>query len=233
MRRKTCPCHGTGKEVVRVVGGGMHRAKLWLTAVVFGALGLSLVVLPHAVVLSAADPQGATEAIKYTIQEVIRLLQDESLQQPERAKERRQQLETTIGTRFDYGEMAKRSLGKQWKQLSDSQRQEFVELFTKLLATSYADRIEGYSGEQVEYLNERRKGPYAEVKTRVASGKVELPIDYRMLLKGTEWRVYDVVVDGVSLVRNYRGQFSKILRSSSYAALVTQLRKKTQPPSGP
>ena len=204
----------------------MRRATVWLTAIMGGVLGLSLVVV-------AAEPPGATEAIHSTIQEIIGVLQDQALQQPDRAKERRQRLETTIGARFDYGEMAKRSLGKRWTQISVLQQQEFVELFTALLATSYADRIEGYSGEQIEYLHERRKGPYAEVNTTIASGSVDLPIDYRMLLKGTRWRVYDVVVDGVSLVRNYRGQFSKILRSSSYDALIAQLRKKTEPSSGP
>jgi phospholipid transport system substrate-binding protein len=96
------------------------------------------------------------------------------------------------------------------------------------LTNSYADKIESYSGEGAQFVNERMEKDYAEVRTKVLTGKVEIPLDYRLLNKGTDWRVYDVVVDGVSLVNNYRGQFSKILRSSSYTDLVDQLRKKSE-----
>ena len=96
------------------------------------------------------------------------------------------------------------------------------------MTNSYADKIESYSGEGVKYLSERTENDYAEVRTKVLNGKLEIPLDYRLLNKGGDWRVYDVVVDGVSLVNNYRGQFSKILRSSNYADLVDQLRKKSE-----
>jgi phospholipid transport system substrate-binding protein len=135
-------------------------------------------------------------------------------------------LEGTIGARFSYEEMSKRALGAHWSKLNPAQKQEFVELFKKLLSSSYAGKIEGYSGEQVSYLNERLQDGYAEVRTRVVSGKTEIPLDYRLLQIDGDWRVYDVVVDGVSLVSNYRGQFAKILRTSSYEELVDRLRKK-------
>jgi phospholipid transport system substrate-binding protein len=96
-----------------------------------------------------------------------------------------------------------------------------------LLTNSYAEKIETYSGEGVHYLNERTEKEYAEVRTKVLSGKTEIPLDYRLINKGDDWRVYDVVIDGVSLVRNYREQFAKILKASSYADLVEQLRKKS------
>lgn len=174
-----------------------------------------------------ARAESPRDAMKGTIQEMIAILGDEGLKKPERAEERRRKLEKVIGARFDYEEMAKRSLGKRWRKLRDSEQQEFVRLFTALLVRSYASKIEGYSGEQVEYLNERTKGKYAEVKTKVISGKVEIPLDYRMLNRSNQWRVYDVVVDGVSLVRNYRGQFAKIIKASSYDDLVQTLREKT------
>src|SRR5574342_1312386 len=123
--------------------------------------------------------------------------------------------------------MSRRALGAPWANLSGKERDEFVVLFRTLLTNSYADKIESYSGEGVQYLNERVEKDYAEVRTKVLSGKTDIPLDYRLLNKGTDWRVYDVVVDGVSLVNNYRGQFSKILRSSTYADLVDQLRKKS------
>jgi phospholipid transport system substrate-binding protein len=169
----------------------------------------------------------ATEAMRSTINEVIRILSDEDLKRPEMDGERRRQLEQVIEARFSYEEMAKRTLGKDWKNLSDDERREFVELFKRLLTTSYADKVEGYSGEQVVYLAERRKDRYAEVQTKVVSGKVEIPLDYRLIYKSEDWRVYDVVVEGVSLVKNYRGQFAKVIRSSSFEDLLEKLRKKT------
>jgi phospholipid transport system substrate-binding protein len=132
-----------------------------------------------------------------------------------------------VGERFDYQEMSRRSLGAPWNNLPEKDRQEFVSLFQTLLVNTYADKIESYSGDGVQYVNERNEKEYAEVRTKVLTGKTEIPLDYRLLLKASAWRVYDVVVDGVSLVNNYRGQFSKILRSGSYADLIDQLRKKS------
>ena len=123
--------------------------------------------------------------------------------------------------------MSKRALGAPWHGLSDQDKQEFVALFQTLLTNSYADKVESYSGEGVLYLNERTEKDYAEVRTKVLSGKTQIPLDYRLINRANDWRVYDVVVDGVSLVNNYRGQFTKILRASSYADLVDQLRKKS------
>ncbi len=169
----------------------------------------------------------ATESVKTTIDEVLRIVRDKDLRQTARADERRQLLEKAVGERFDYEEMSKRALGAPWNQLKDEERTEFVRLFRTLLTNSYADKVETYSGDGVQYLNERTEKDFAEVRTKVSSGKAEIPLDYRLLLKTGDWRVYDVVVDGVSLVNNYRGQFSKIIRSSSYADLVEQLRKKS------
>ena len=169
----------------------------------------------------------ATDSVRSSINEVIRLLENQELKEPERAEERRRLLEKTIGARFNYEEMAKRTLGAHWAKLNDAERREFVDLFTSLLTSTYADKITGYSGEQVQYLNERLEGDYAEVRTKVVSGKAEVPLDYRLLNQSGDWRVYDVIVDGVSLVNNYRGQFTKILRTSSFADLLEQLRKKS------
>lgn len=169
----------------------------------------------------------STDAMKSTIDEVLRIVRDKELKQPERTDERRKLLEQVVSARFDYTEMSRRALGAPWNSLTDQQKQEFVDLFRTLLTNSYADKIETYSGEGVQYLNERTEKEFAEVRTKVLSGKTEIPLDYRLINKGEEWRVYDVVVDGVSLVNNYRGQFTKILRASSYSDLVDQLRKKS------
>jgi phospholipid transport system substrate-binding protein len=173
----------------------------------------------------------ATDAMKGTIDEVLRIIQDQDLKQPGKSEQRRKLLEKVVGERFDYQEMSLRTLsiseGAPWKNLSEKEREEFVGLFQTLLVNLYADKVEAYTGEGVKYINERTEKDYAEVRTKVLTGKTEIPLDYRLLNKGSAWRVYDVVVDGTSLVRNYRDQFKSILRSSTYADLVDQLRKKS------
>jgi len=192
-----------------------------------GIRGLAAVIL--LVGGASAEPGGAaTEAVRSTINEVIRVLKDAELKKPGRAEERRLLLEKVIGDRFNYEEMSRRALGAQWNKLSAQERYEFVDLFKGLLSGTYADKIEGYSGEQVHYLNERLEADYAEVRTKVATDKTEIPLDYRLLNKSGDWRVYDVVVDGVSLVNNYRSQFTKIIRESSYADLLEKLREKSK-----
>ena len=185
-------------------------------------------VLLTSIAADRAQAGEATEAMRATIGEVLRILADKDLKQPSKANDRRQLLEKVVGERFDYQEMSRRSLGAPWANLPEKDKQEFVSLFQTLLVNTYADKIESYSGEGVQYVNERNEKEYAEVRTKVLTGKTEIPLDYRLLHKGSDWRVYDVVVDGVSLVNNYRGQFSKILRNGSYADLVEQLRKKSE-----
>ena len=183
------------------------------------------VLSPDGVLPAAVAP---TEAVKRTIDEVLRIMDEKPLQQPGRLLERRKLLEKVIGSRFDYREMAKRTLPAKWKTLTEAEQKEFVDLFQSFLSASYADKIEGYSGEQVQYLSERLEGGYAEVRTKIVSDKTEIPIDYRLMGRAGEWFVYDVIADGVSLVRNYRGQFDKIIRESGYPDLVEELRKKSK-----
>ena len=197
---------------------------IFTKTVVGGGGTLSLVLLMWAcVVLGVEAP---TAVVKNTIDEVIQLVTDEKLKAPDQASHRRELLEETIGKKFDFEEMAKRSLAAHWKSRNASEHHEFVTLFRKLLSNTYAGKIENYSGETVNYLKERLKGSYAEVQTNMNSAKTEISLDYRLILKGSHWRVYDVVVNGVSLVKNYRSQFARIIHRSSYEELVTTLREK-------
>lgn len=207
----------------RATGIERKTGRVWLKGLAVGAAIVALGLMP-----GPARAGEATEAMKGTIEEVLRILADKDLKQPAKANERRQLLEKVVGERFDYQEMSRRSLGASWNNLSEKERQEFVSLFQTLLVNTYADKIESYTGDGVQYINERTEKEYAEVRTKVLTGKTEIPLDYRLLNKGSAWRVYDVVVDGVSLVNNYRGQFSKILRNGSYPDLVDQLRKKSE-----
>jgi phospholipid transport system substrate-binding protein len=165
--------------------------------------------------------------VRATINEVFRILEDEKLKDPAKLIPRRRMLEEVIASHFDYTEMSKRALATHWTPLTASERVEFVELFKSFLSDRYADKIEGYSGEQVFYLSERIEGNYAEVRTELRSTKVEIPMDYRLHVKEGTWHAYDIIADGVSLVKNYRSQFDKIIRSDSYQELVRRLRART------
>lgn len=181
-------------------------------------------------VFLAAAPQGfesPTEAVRGTVSRVISILEDPALKEPAKLKPRRRMLEDVIAGRFDYAEMSKRALAADWTPLTEVQRAEFVELFKRFLSDRYAEKIEDYSGEQVEYLSERIEGTYAEVRTELHSDKTTIPMDYRLLSKEGRWHAYDIIVDGVSLVKNYRSQFQKIIRESSFQELVKTLRERT------
>lgn len=174
-----------------------------------------------------SETESPTEVVRATINEVIHILEDPTFKDPAKVASRRRMLESTIAARFDYYEMSRRALASYWPPLTPSQRDEFVALFKGFLSDRYAERIEGYAGEQVLYLAERLEGDYAEVRTRLTSSKVDIPMDYRLILKEGRWYAYDIIVDGISLVKNYRSQFAAIIRSSGYQGLVTRLRDRS------
>ena len=192
-------------------------------------LALLLVVLNFTVAFGASGQpaESPTEAVRATTTEVFRILEDENLKDPAKRIPRRHMLEEVIASHFDYTEMSKRALAANWTPLTAVERTEFVELFKSFLSDRYAEKIEGYSGEQVHYLSERIEGNYAEVRTELRSSKVEIPMDYRLHGKDGTWHAYDIIADGVSLVKNYRSQFDKIIRSDSYQELVRRLRART------
>lgn len=185
-----------------------------------------LLVAPCPIALGAGEEnaESPTETVRATLTEVFRILEDPKLKDPAQASRRRHMLEDTIARRFDYREMSKRALASHWSRLTDEERTEFVNVFKGFLSDRYASKIEGYSGEKIHYLSERLEGEYAEVRTKLISSKVEYPMDYRMINKAGRWYAYDIVADGVSLVRNYRSQFENILKTGSYEELVSRLK---------
>ena len=128
---------------------------------------------------------------------------------------------------FDFDEMARRTLSRHWTSRTRAERAEFVMLFTDLLERSYVGRVEGYTGEKVNYVGESVDGGYAVVRSRIVSprGRAETALDYRLHRRDGRWMVYDVLIDGVSFVSTYRGQFNRVISASSYGALVEALRK--------
>ena len=193
------------------------------------ALPLFLAALTYSMAFgsSSQSTESPTEVVRSTLTTVFHILEDETLKDPAKLIPRRHMLEDVIASHFDYTEMSKRALAAHWVPLTVSERAEFVELFKSFLSDRYAEKIEGYSGEQVFYLSERTEGGYAEVRTELRSTKVGIPMDYRLHRKDGTWHAYDLIVDGVSLVKNYRSQFEQIIRSDSYQELVRRLRART------
>jgi len=165
-----------------------------------------------------------TSQLKGTIEKVIKIVQDEALTNDKQA--RRVALRKIIAERFNYRQMVMRSLAKNWDVRSDQERQEFIALFKSLLENSYANKLEAYKDEEINYLDEMIKGEYALVKTEVVRKSSTIGVDYKLIQEKGSWQVYDFVIEGVSMIRNYRSQFTKIIRRDSYEVLVQKLTEK-------
>jgi phospholipid transport system substrate-binding protein len=164
-----------------------------------------------------------TDEVRNVIEKALDILQNPAY----KGEERRQMVKSIVDPYFDYREMAKRCLGPVWRQLSPGQRNEFVRLFAELLEASYSDKIEKYAQRvRIDYTSEILTGDYAEVRTMVIRPNDRIPLNYRLVQEADGWKVYDVVIEGVSLVSNYRSQFRRIIHQSSYAELVRRLQNK-------
>lgn len=176
--------------------------------------------------LPSPAPAGApTDQLKAPVDEVIRILQDPRLKPDSMAAERRAAIRKEAESIFNFEETAKRSLGRHWQELSAAEQREFVSLFTDLLERAYLVKIERYSGEPIAYMGDSIEGEAATVRTKFTTKQgTEIPIEYRLLRHGDRWQVYDVFIEGVSLIANYRTQFDRILRTGSYQELARRLR---------
>jgi phospholipid transport system substrate-binding protein len=168
------------------------------------------------------------DEVKKTTNEVLDVLRNKELKAPGKEELRRQKILEIVSQVFDFREMAKRSLGVYWRRRTPQQKDEFVPLYKDLLNNTYMRKVERYTSEKILYTDESIQGDYAVVKTRIIRNTgTEIPLEYRLMKEGGKWVVYDVVIEGVSLVNNYRSQFSQIIRSDSYEELVKRLKKKT------
>lgn len=184
---------------------------------------LLLVVGVSAPVL-AGEP---TEQIKQSTDKILSIVKDPSLKGPSKDQERKRLIRQATNERFDWEEMARRSLGRHWVQRTTEEKKEFVSLFSGLVERTYMNKVEDYSGEKVQYAGEAREDDYAVVKVNIMTQKnQDIPIEYRLQKEGNEWLVYDVSIEGVSLVNNYRTQFNSIIQQSSYENLVKRLKAK-------
>jgi phospholipid transport system substrate-binding protein len=173
----------------------------------------------------AATASTPRDVVQTAVTRVITILQtDPDRQYVDRQRGQIRRVATEL---FDFDEMARRTLTRHWSSRSAQEQTEFVQLFTDLLERSYVGRIEQWSGERITYLGETVDGQYATVRSKIVTRRrAEVGLDYRLLLRDGRWRVYDVLVDGVSFVSTYRSEFDRIIQQSSYAGLVDKLRKR-------
>jgi len=169
-----------------------------------------------------------TNQLKANIDNILKVLSNKALKSDAKKVERRNQLRKVVNERFDFAEMAQRSLAANWVKRTPKEKKEFVKIFSDLLEKSYIDKVESYQDEKINYTSESIDGNYAVVKTKIVTKNNEIPIDYKMLKNAKGWMVYDVVIENVSLVNNYRSQFNKIISASSYNNLVKKMKAKLE-----
>jgi phospholipid transport system substrate-binding protein len=180
---------------------------------------------------SAGPP---TEQLRGSVDSVLKTLLDPEMKKEAKTAERRRLIRAAAGEIFDFSEISRRSLAVHWQARTPAERQQFVALFGDLLEHTYISKIEGYSGEKILYVGETIDGNQAVVRTRIVGKQgTETPVDYRMLVDGGRWRAYDVSIEGVSLVANYRSQFNSIIQRSGYAELAAKLKAKQDERPGP
>lgn len=187
---------------------------------------LALVALGATWCAGAGEP---TAQVRASTDKILAVLRDPALKEDARKSERREVIRKELEQRADWASVARSSLGRHWAKLTRAEQAEFVRLFSRLLEETFIDKAETRNSEldKVDYLGEKIIDDYASVKAQVTTkDQVVHPVEYRLQKSGNDWRIYDVLLEGVSLVKNYRDQFDEILAKSSYEKLVADLRAK-------
>lgn len=183
---------------------------------------LSYLLLP-----SPSRAAGPMEEVRATVDKVLIIVRNPKLKSEVQKANLRAQLAEVIYPRFDFTEMAKRALGPHWGRRTSDEQREFVKIFSELLRNSYVDRIESYSSQTILYTREVKDTHYAEVDTKIVTDKREgLSINYKLHSVNNEWKVYDLVIENISVVNNYRSQFNRVIARSSFEELVRVMKEK-------
>ena len=191
-------------------------------------LGVALATLPSTVTARAATAEDAKVVVVNTVAQVLGILKEH--QTPE--NERRSKLIAVVAPHFDFENMAKSSLGYHWRELNAAQQGQFTQLFTAFMEDAYLSKLEGFSNQHIEFLGEHSIEPDdVEVNSRVVTpGQTDNPVkvDYLLQRRESEWKVYDVMVDGISITANYRNQFNRVVNNQGFDALMNEMRSKQQ-----
>ncbi|OHC04653.1 MAG: organic solvent tolerance ABC transporter substrate-binding protein [Planctomycetes bacterium RIFCSPHIGHO2_12_39_6] len=189
------------------------------------AIGIGMLSLAFISPLLWAGEPG--KLLMETIDKGFAILKEPSLKGDEKVQERRQKLWEEVSPIFNFEEMSKRALGLHWKSRTPEGKKEFVELFTSIIKDAYIGKTDTYSGEKVVIISEKQDKKYATVQTKIITNKgTEVSVDYNMHNNPGKWTIYDVTIEGVSLVNNYRSQFNNILIKSSYKELIQKIKAK-------
>lgn len=186
-----------------------------------------LLLLCYLLLPAVAGADSPTEQVRTTVDKVLTIVRRPNPKSKAQMEAQRAQLAEVISPRFDFPEMAKRSLGRHWAGRTPEEQREFVEILAALLRRSYADNIESYTGQIVHYTREREDRNYAEVDTKIViENRPPFAINYKLHSVDKEWKVYDLIIDDISVVNNYRSQFDRVIAKTSYADLVRILKEK-------
>ena len=180
---------------------------------------------------AAAGTESPMAELKASVDRILDVLKTPDLKSGDKLEIRREKLREIAEERFDYRRMSQLSLARHWKGRTDEEKETFIRLFRELLEDSYMSKIESYTDEEVVYVKERIKKKkskeYAQIDTKIITQTAEIPINYKMYRKdGRPWMVYDMVIEGVSMVNNYRSQFAQFLEGNSFEKLVDRLKEK-------
>jgi len=201
-------------------GGQMNFRKFFLVGCIITGL-----LLPAAVV--TASP--AQEQLKSSIDKILTILKDPALKGDAQKQNRRMALKSAIKERFSFAKMGQFSLARHWKTISDEQKKQFVDLFAKLLEDTYLSKIESYTDQTVEYTKESVTEKKAKIYSVIKTKDVDIPMEYRLFRKSDgNWMVYDILIEGVSLIKNYRTQFDEMLQKGDFNGLLEELKKKIE-----
>ena len=163
-----------------------------------------------------------TDDVRTSVDAVIALLKDDTLD----TESRRDRMREVIDKRFDFRAMSQRTLATNWKKASDAEKQKFTELFAELIQNSYVSKIESYTNESVKYPGEKQNGKKAVVDTLIITSSAEIPVNYKVYLKDGSWQVYDVIIEGVSLISNYRSSYQEIVMKDGFDGLLAKMEEK-------
>jgi len=170
----------------------------------------------------ASAESSPTTAVQDSVDAILVVLRDKTLDR----STSREKIRSTINERFDFRAMSQRTLATNWKKATTQEQQQFIDLFSQLIENTYIGKIEAYTDEKVEYPGEKVKGNKAIVETRIITASADIPVDYKLYLKDDYWWVYDVIIEGVSLISNYRSTYQEIVKQEGFAGLLVKMQEK-------
>ena len=192
-------------------------------------MNLTVALLVGLAAATAAQAMTPTETVKSRVDEAIQGLSQTPSATAESAERRRTEIRRAADSLFDFTEMSRRALGRHWADRTAAERDEFVRLFTDLVARTYIGKIDRYAGEAIAYIGERVDGDEASVRSQVVTAKgSQIPVEYRLHRSNDNWTAYDVLIENVSLIGTYRSQFDRIIKTESFGDLLRRLREKGQ-----